>query len=70
MLCLIIDETDARKGSARLKYDTATAKWTIFELPVRGTEIRHIALDERGGKTQVILPVYRTNQMGGGDVAQ
>jgi virginiamycin B lyase len=47
-----------------LKYDPATAKWTIFELPVRGTEIRHIALDERGGKTQVILPVYRTNQMG------
>ena len=47
-----------------LKYDPATSKWTIFELPVRGTEIRHIALDERGGKTQVILPVYRTNQMG------
>jgi streptogramin lyase len=47
-----------------LKYDPATAKWTIFELPVRGTEIRHIALDERNGKTSVILPVYRTNQMG------
>jgi streptogramin lyase len=47
-----------------LKYDPATSKWTIFELPVRGTEIRHIALDERQGKTQVILPVYRTNQMG------
>ena len=30
----------------------------------RGTEIRHIALDERHGATQVILPVYRTNQMG------
>jgi streptogramin lyase len=47
-----------------LKYDPATAKWTIFELPVRGTEIRHISLDERNGKTSVILPVYRTNQMG------
>jgi len=47
-----------------LKYDPATAKWTVFELPVRGTEIRHIALDERHGRTQVILPVYRTNQMG------
>jgi hypothetical protein len=33
-------------------------------LPVRGTEIRHIALDERSGTTKVILPVYRTNQMG------
>jgi hypothetical protein len=31
---------------------------------VRGTEIRHISLDERHGATQVILPVYRTNQMG------
>jgi streptogramin lyase len=47
-----------------LKYDPGTAKWTVFELPVRGTEIRHIALDERNGKTQVILPFYRTNQMG------
>jgi streptogramin lyase len=47
-----------------LKYDPATAKWTIFELPVRGTEIRHISLDERHGTTQVIMPVYRTNQMG------
>jgi streptogramin lyase len=47
-----------------LKYDPGTSKWTIFDLPVRGTEIRHIALDERNGKTQVIVPVYRTNQMG------
>jgi hypothetical protein len=31
---------------------------------VRGTEIRHISLDERDGVTKVILPVYRTNQMG------
>jgi len=47
-----------------LKYDPASSTWTIFELPVRGTEIRHISLDERNGVTQVILPVYRTNQMG------
>jgi len=47
-----------------VKYDPSRSKWTIFELPVRGTEIRHIALDERHGATQVILPVYRTNQMG------
>ena len=45
------------------KYDPASATWTVFDLPVRGTEIRHIALDERSG-TQVIVPVYRTNQMG------
>jgi streptogramin lyase len=47
-----------------IKYDPGSAKWTIFELPVRGTEIRHIAVDERSGTTKVILPVYRTNQMG------
>jgi len=45
------------------KYDPASKTWTVFDLPVRGTEIRHIALDERNG-TQVIVPVYRTNQMG------
>jgi streptogramin lyase len=47
-----------------MKYDPATKTWTMFDLPVRGTEIRHISLDERDGKTKVIVPVYRTNQMG------
>ncbi len=46
------------------RYDPATAKWTVFDLPVRGTEIRHIALNDKDGVTQVIVPVYRTNQMG------
>jgi len=47
-----------------VKLDPATNVWTAFDLPVRGTEIRHIALLERGGKLQVVMPVYRTNQMG------
>jgi streptogramin lyase len=46
------------------RYDPTANKWTMFELPVRGTEIRHIAVDQRGGTTKVIVPVYRTNQMG------
>jgi streptogramin lyase len=46
------------------RYEPSTSKWTTFDLPVRGTEIRHIALDERSGTTKVIVPVYRTNQMG------
>jgi streptogramin lyase/mono/diheme cytochrome c family protein len=46
------------------KYDPASNKWTMFELPVRGTEIRHVSLLERDGKTQVIVPVYRSSQMG------
>src|SRR5262252_6998521 len=46
------------------RYDPANNKWTMFELPVRGTEIRHVSLLERDGKTQVIVPVYRSSQMG------
>ena len=47
-----------------VKYDPSANKWTTFELPVRGTEIRHIMVDQRSGRTKVIVPVYRTNQMG------
>jgi len=46
------------------KYDPASNKWTMFELPVRGTEIRHVSLMEHDGKTQVVVPVYRSSQMG------
>jgi hypothetical protein len=46
------------------RYDPASKTWRLFDLPVRGTEIRHIALDETGPATRVIVPVYRTNQMG------
>src|SRR5438477_2202457 len=46
------------------KYDPTAGKWTTFELPVRGTEIRHVSLLERDGKTKVIVPVYRSSQMG------
>jgi streptogramin lyase len=46
------------------KYDPTAAKWTTFELPVRGTEIRHVSLLERDGKTKVVVPVYRSSQMG------
>jgi len=31
---------------------------------VRGSEIRHISLLERDGKVFVVVPVYRTSQMG------
>ena len=47
-----------------VKLDPATNAWTIFDLPVRGTEIRHISLLERDGKLSVVVPVYRTSQMG------
>jgi streptogramin lyase len=47
-----------------VRLDPSTNAWTIFDLPVRGTEIRHIALLERGNKVFVVMPVYRTSQMG------
>jgi len=46
------------------KYDPTANKWTTFELPVRGTEMRHLTVDEQGGVLKVSMPVYRTNQMG------
>jgi ligand-binding sensor domain-containing protein len=47
-----------------VRLDPSTNAWTIFDLPVRGTEIRHIALLERGDKISVVMPVYRSSQMG------
>src|SRR5438477_11718375 len=35
--------------------DPGTHPCAIFDLPVRGTEIRHIALSERGGKLSVVV---------------
>ena len=36
-----------------------------FELPVRGTELRHISLDERSDHLKVVMPVYRVNAPAG-----
>jgi len=47
-----------------VRFDPGANVWTTFDLPVRGTEIRHIALLERGDKLYVVVPVYRTSQMG------
>lgn len=46
-----------------VRFDPGANAWTTFDLPVRGTEIRHIALHERDGKVLVIMPVYRSSQM-------
>ncbi|HVQ61359.1 MAG TPA: carboxypeptidase regulatory-like domain-containing protein [Burkholderiales bacterium] len=47
-----------------VRFDPGANAWTVFDLPVRGTEIRHIALLERGDRIAVVVPVYRTSQMG------
>jgi streptogramin lyase len=47
-----------------VRFDPNANRWTVFDLPVRGTEIRHISLLERGDGVSVVMPVYRTSQMG------
>jgi streptogramin lyase len=47
-----------------VRLDPVANAWTVFDLPVRGTEIRHISLLEHGDKIAVVMPVYRTSQMG------
>jgi streptogramin lyase len=46
-----------------VKYDPSAAKWTTFEMPVRGSESRHISVYEREGTTKVVLSTYRSHQM-------
>jgi streptogramin lyase len=46
------------------RFDPAANRWTTFEVPVHGTEIRHISLLERGGTLSVVVPIYRASQMG------
>ena len=42
------------------KYDPNADKWTLFDLPTRGTESRHISLLEQPGKPlRVIVPYER-----------
>jgi streptogramin lyase len=46
------------------KYDPSTSKWTLFDLPNRGTETRYISLLEREGQPmQVIIPYSRTRKI-------
>ncbi len=46
------------------RYDPAKGEWTMFDLPTRGTEIRHISLLEQNGVTKVTVPIYRDSKMG------
>jgi streptogramin lyase len=46
------------------KYDSGAGKWTLFDLPNRGTETRHISLLEREGQPmQVVIPYSRTRKV-------
>lgn len=45
------------------RYDPAAGQWTLFDLPNRGSEARYVAIAERDGKLEVILPYYRTRKV-------
>jgi streptogramin lyase len=46
-----------------MRYDPANSTWTAFDLPTRGAEPRYISLDERDGRTQVVLPYFRARKV-------
>jgi len=45
------------------KYDPASGKWTIFDLPTRGTEVRIASLLERGDKKEVVMALPRASKV-------
>ena len=45
------------------KYDPAANKFTTFEMPIRGSEMRHLSVDEHCGVLKISMPVYRVNAM-------
>jgi streptogramin lyase len=45
------------------KFDPSTSNWTIFNLPTRGTESRHISLLENERGLQVSVPYDRTRKV-------
>ena len=46
------------------KYNPSSGQWTLFELPTRGTESRHISLLERNGQPlRVIIPYERARKV-------
>jgi streptogramin lyase len=46
-----------------LRYDPAAKQWTRFDLPTRGSEARYISVTEHSGALQVVVPIYRSNQV-------
>ena len=45
------------------RFDPSTSKWTEFQLPTLGAEMRYISILEHNGSTQVILPYSRTRKV-------
>jgi len=45
------------------RYEPGADKWTVFDLPTRGSEVRYVSVEERNGTTQVVMPYYRTRKV-------
>jgi streptogramin lyase len=45
------------------KYDTASGKWTVFDLPTRGTEIRVVSLLERPNFRELVFAYARSSKV-------
>jgi streptogramin lyase len=50
-------------SDAIAKFDPATETWTEYPLPTRGIEMRHIALTEHNGTTEIILSYFRAGKV-------
>lgn len=46
-----------------IKYDPKTSRWSEYDLPTLGTEMRYISLLYRNGKMEVIVPYWRTSKV-------
>jgi streptogramin lyase len=46
-----------------LKFDPAANKFTTYDLPTRGSEVRYVSLYEKDGTMKVVLPSYRTRKV-------
>ena len=45
------------------KYDPSTSKWTLFDLPTRGTEVRIASLLEQNGRKEVVMAFPRASKV-------
>jgi hypothetical protein len=45
------------------KYEPAAGKWTVFDLPTRGTEVRIASLLEQGDRKEVVMAFPRASKV-------
>ena len=45
------------------RYNPADNKWTLFDLPTRGGEVRYVSIMETEKGAQVALPYFRANKV-------